>query len=63
MSKDTSPILGPHTSTCNIMNRRGKKLRQFVEEIGEKKKKKKIGVAMRLRTRKNLQKFLKPYIF
>ena len=48
------------------MNRRGKKLRQFVEEIGEKKKKKKIGVAMRsalTRTRKNLQKFLKPYIF
>ena len=38
MSKETSPFLDPQTSTSNILNRRGKSVRQFVQKIGKKKK-------------------------
>ena len=37
VSKETSPILGSRTSTSNILNKRGKNLRQFIQEMGEKK--------------------------
>ena len=40
VSKETSPTLDPLVSTSNILNRRIKNLCQFVQKMGEKKKKK-----------------------
>ena len=63
MSKEPNPILDSRTSTSNVLNRRGKNLRQFVQGIGQKKEKK-IDVVMRYALaceRKNSQRFLKTF--
>ena len=39
-SRETSLILDPRNSTNNILNRRGKKLRQFIRKKDQKKEKK-----------------------
>ena len=36
VSKETSPILDPRTSASNILNRRWKNPRQFVQEMDKK---------------------------
>ena len=40
LSKETSPILDRRTRTSYILKRRGKKLRQYLQKILEKKKEK-----------------------
>ena len=47
VSKETSPILDSCSSTSNIPTRRGKNLCQFVQKMGEGKKKKILRVVNR----------------
>ena len=64
-SKKTSPISNPHTLNSNILNRQGRKLHQFVQKMGEKKKNKSTTCCKVLkcyaltRKRKNSQRLLK----